>query len=267
MSVRGLNIAATGMNSAQNYVDIISHNIANGSTTGYKEMQPIFMDLIYDTRIIAGSTAGGSSQPNPAGLQFGLGSNLSATIHNFQQGALIPYTDDPWTIALDGPGLFQVTLSDGSTAYTRNGALVVDADGVLSSVLGYPLSPSLTVPQGHAYIKIDTAGNVFTAMTKDALETATKLGTIELALFVNPAGLQAVGDSLYAETDGSGAPLTGTAKTSGFGVIRQHYLEDSNVNTIKAITDLIKAQRWFEFNSNALQTVSDMIKRETNITA
>jgi flagellar basal-body rod protein FlgG len=254
------------MNSAQANVDILAHNIANGNSFGYKEMRGVFHDLMYQDVIIAGSPTSGSTQPNPAGLQFGLGSNMVATIHDFTQGALIPYSNDQWTMAIDGPGLFEVTLTDGSTAYTRNGVMVVDSEGALCSVLGHPFSPGITIPRDHTYLRVDSAGNVFSASTQAGLETAERIGTLNLAMFVNFAGLRAVGDTLYAETEGSGPPIIGTADSEGFGVIRQRFIEDSNVNTIEAITNLIKAQRLFEFNSNALQTVSEMLKRETNIT-
>ncbi|AIF81532.1 flagellar basal-body rod protein FlgG [endosymbiont of Acanthamoeba sp. UWC8] len=258
MSLRALNIAATGMVANERKIDNISHNVANSETKGYKRSDVIFNDLLYQTETRMGSLSAADGSIIPTGIQFGLGTAVGATYKVFSQGELIPTPNTPLNLALDGNGFFLVNLPDGNTGYTRAGELMRSPDGVIVNPLGYEISPGITIPQDALNVTITRDGRV--QATIAGQPDPQDLGQLDLAIFQNPSGLEAIGDSIYKETTASGAPILGFALDDGFGSIKQHFVESSNVNSITEIMNLIKAQRNYEMNSKVMQTAEQMAK-------
>lgn len=254
---RALSTAALGMSAQQKAVDNIANNLANVGTTGYKRTTLAFQDLFYEN--IASSRQGSSvsrvSNDAPA-LQIGHGSRAVATIRNFMQGSMAE-TGNALDLAISGEGFFQIELPDGTIAFTRDGNFNPDSTGLLVNNSGLPLADFIEIPPDAVGLDISQDG-IVTALMADG-GTRIELGQIELAKFVNAGGLEARGDNLYMETEASGAPFYGTPGSEGFGVIRQGYLEESNVDIVTEMVRLIEAQRAYETNSKMVQTAEDMM--------
>jgi flagellar basal-body rod protein FlgG len=250
------------MSAQQRSVDNIANNLANVGTTGFKRSTIAFQDLFYEN--IASSKLGNSSSRSSSEgpmLQLGHGSRAVATIRNFMQGS-VAETGNSLDIAISGEGFFQVELPDGNIAYTRDGNFSKDATGLLVNNSGLPLADQIEVPQDALAIKIEQDGTV-TALLSD--NTEIDLGQLELAMFANNGGLEALGDNLFAATEASGLAFFGTPGSEGFGVVRQGYLEQSNVDIVTEMVRLIEAQRAYETNSKMVQTAEDMMSVTNSI--
>ncbi|MFK7838827.1 MAG: flagellar basal-body rod protein FlgG [Bdellovibrionales bacterium] len=255
--MRSLDIGATGMLAQQMNVDVISNNIANMTTTGFKRQRPAFMDLIYQNIDKPGSTSSDSGTIVPTGIQLGLGVRTGAVYREHAQGA-IQITENPLDVAITGEGFFQIQLPSGDTAYTRDGTFQLNENGELVTVQGFLVDPGITIPDDAISIDINREGEVL--VTQPGNTSTTNVGQIQTARFVNPAGLEAIGDNLFLETDASNAPTTGTPGQDEFGALRQSALEQSNVNVVEEITQLITAQRSYEMNSNVISTSDEMLQ-------
>ncbi|MDR2885077.1 MAG: flagellar basal-body rod protein FlgG [Deferribacteraceae bacterium] len=254
--VRSLYTAATGMNAQQKNIDNTSNNIANANNAGFKKGRVLFEDLLYQELKAAGSlTATGIS--HPTGVQEGMGVNVVAIEKIFTQGSY-QYTDVPMDVAISGDGFFQVTLPDGTTAYTRAGSFKRDADGNVVTPSGYYLFPNINIPEAATELSISNDG-IFSAYMPGEAEP-TELGQIEIARFINPAGLRAVGENLFTETGASGAAQVAIPGEEGFGSLRQFFLEMSNVNIADEMVNMIVGQRAYEMNSKAIQTSDEMLQ-------
>ena len=260
---RALSTAALGMSAQQRSVDNVANNLANVGTTGFKRSTIAFQDLFYEN--ISSSKRGGSvNSENGSGpsLQIGHGSRAVATVRNFMQGA-VAETGNPLDVAVSGSGFFQVELPDGSIGYTRDGNFSMDSTGTLVNNSGLPLASQIEVPADAVAIEIAQDGTVSALMSGD--NSQVELGQIELAKFANPGGLEAMGDNLFAETEASGLPFYGAPGEEGFGVVRQGYLEQSNVDIVNEMVRLIEAQRAYETNSKMVQTAEDMMSVTNSI--
>ena len=260
--MRALSIGATGMMAQQLNVEVISNNIANMSTTGYKRQRAEFQDLLYQQERRVGSPTSDTGTILPAGVQVGLGVKTAAISRDNQQGALAK-TDNRLDVALQGPGYFNVQLPNGDTAYTRAGSFQLAADGTIVTADGYPVQPAIVIPQNAKDVVISTAGEVFAYF--DGQVQPQNLGQLELSTFINENGLEAEGSNLFKETTASGAPVVGVAGQTGFGTILQGYLEGSNVNVVSEITNLIQAQRAYEMNSKSIETADQMLQTITQL--
>lgn len=258
--MRALDIAASGMQSQQLFVDVTSQNLANVNTTAYKMQRPEFQDLLYQNLRRVGTNSSDNSTIVPSGIQIGLGVKLAAVTRNTNQGPLQP-TENPLDIAVQGKGYFQITQPDGTIAYTRDGAFQLSPDGIIVTADGFQLQPSITIPQNATSISINQSGEV--SVTIQGQTDPQILGQIQTAAFINPPGLQAIGNNLFLETSASGTPLLGTPGLDGFGTMAQGFLESSNINPITELTNLIKAQRVYEMNSTIV-TKSDQMLQSLN---
>ncbi len=261
--IRSLWTGTSGMTTQQLNMDVISNNLANVNTTGYKKSRADFQDLLYQEMKIPGSATSDDTQ-SPTGLQIGLGSRLAAIGKNYTQGDFIS-TQNENDVAIEGEGFFQVQLPDGETAYTRAGAFHRDSEGRLTTSEGYLVLPPITVPEGSRNFTISKAGEV-SVNIGNATET-TILGTLTLATFTNKQGLLSIGQNMLRETPASGAPQLGNPGTNGYGTLLQTYLEGSNVNIIEEIANMITTQRAYEINSKTLQTTDSMMQTTTNLTS
>ena len=255
--ISALWIAKTGMQAQQNQLDLISNNLANVSTNGYKRASAVFEDLMYQNLRQVGASTSEQSQL-PTGLQVGLGVRTAATQRSFAQGNL-QQSGNPMDIAINGNGFFQVALPDGSQAYTRDGAFQVNAQGRLVTSSGYTLSDNITIPANAKSVSISADGIVSVATANSA--AAQNVGTLTLANFINPAGLEPRGQNLYAETSASGGPVVGAAGSNGLGPLMQGYVETSNVNVVQELVTMIQTQRAYEMNSKAIQTADQMLQK------
>jgi flagellar basal-body rod protein FlgG len=256
--MRSLDIGATGMLAQQMNVDTISNNIANMTTTGFKRQRLEFQDLMYQHLKRPGSTSSAAGNVIPNGLSMGLGVRPAATYRVHEQGTL-QITDNDLDIAINGRGFFQIELPNGDTAYTRAGNFSKNQDGELvTSEAGYRVLPGITIPADSLGIEINEEGEV---LSKQPNQTALQnLGQIQLASFVNAAGLEASGDNLFLETEASGAPIVANPGEDNLGLLKQGLLEQSNVDAVKEITLLITAQRAYEMNSNVISTSDQMME-------
>lgn len=254
--LRSLWIAKTGMESQQTNIDVISHNLANVSTNGFKRSRPVFEDLIYVTLRQPGSQASQQTQV-PSGLQLGTGARPVATERIHIQGSPTQ-TGNSFDLAIQGNGFFQVQLPDGSLAYTRDGAFQVNNQGIVVTANGDPLQPQITVPIDAVKIDIGKDGTV--SVTQPGNVTTTQ-GPITLTNFINPTGLDSVGDNLYLETVASGTPNTGNPGTNALGSLQQGFVEASNVSVVEELINMIQAQRAYEINSKAIQASDQMLQR------
>jgi flagellar basal-body rod protein FlgG len=260
--MRSLDIAGTGMQAQQTNVEVISNNIANMTTTGFKRRRAEFQDLIYQDLRRVGSNSSDSGSVVPAGAQVGLGAKTAAIYRISEQGNL-QQTGNSLDLAISGNGYFQVTLPSGDTAYTRDGTLSMSPDGTIVTADGYVVQPGITIPSNATSVAINTAGQVQATI---AGQTAPNtVGTIQLAVFPNEAGLDAQGDNLLLQTAASGAPVTGAPGATGFGTVLQGFVETSNVNVVTEITNLITAQRAYEMNSKVITTSDQMLSTLTNL--
>lgn len=254
--MRSLDIGATGMLAQQMNVDVISNNIANMSTNGYKRQRVDFQDLIYQNIDRPGSISSENGTVLPAGLQLGLGVRVASVYRIHEQGPL-QTTENPFDMAITGDGFFQISMPNGEVGYTRSGVFQVNADGEIVNTKGYQIDPNIVIPQDAIDVEINASGEVYAKLQGQT--DLVNLGQIQLATFVNPAGLEAVGDNLFIETEASGSPTTGNPGTENFGMLQQGLLEQSNVNVVEEITDLISAQRAYEMNSNVISTSDEMM--------
>jgi flagellar basal-body rod protein FlgG len=260
--LRSLHIARTGLDTQQTQLDVVSNNLANVSTTGFKKGRAVFEDLLY--QIIRQPGAQSSQQTQlPSGFQLGVGSRTVATERIFQQGSL-QQTSNPLDVAINGRGFFQIQMPDGGTAYSRDGSFQVDSQGTLVTASGYAVLPNMQIPQDALVVSIARDGTVSVTQPGNP-NTVTQLGQIQLATFVNPVGLQSQGENLYIETAASGAPQVNNPGTNGLGVLNQSFLETSNVNVAEELVNMIIAQRAFELNSRAITTSDQMLQRLTQI--
>lgn len=260
--MRSLDIAATGMLAQQRNVEVISNNLANMNTTAFERRRTEFHDLIYQDLRRVGSTSSDSGTIVPTGVQIGLGVKLAAVYRISEQGNLTS-TDNPFDLAIQGKGFFQITLPNGDTAYTRDGTFQLNENGEIVTHDGFLLQPGLTVPAKAVDVTINASGQVLAKI--DGKTKLRTVGQIELARFQNPAGLHAKGNNLYLETPASGKPNTGTPQSNGFGTILQGFLETSNVNAVEEISQLISAQRAYEMNSKVIQTSDQMLGTLTQL--
>ena len=255
--LRSLWIAKTGMEGQQTKLDTIANNLANVGTNGYKRAGVVFEDLMYQNLRPAGAASSEQSQL-PTGLQVGLGSRAAATTRNFNQGSL-QQTGNSFDLAIKGQGFFQIQLPDGTTGYTRDGSFQVDANGQLVTSAGYAVQPGITIPSGASGVTVSETGIVTATI---AGQTAPQtLGTLQLASFINPAGLDPKGGNLFGETAASGTPNAAAPGNSGHGTLAQGFVEGSNVNVVQELVDMIATQRAYEINSKAIQTSDQMLQR------
>lgn len=256
--MRALWTAASGMSAQQSNMDNISNNLANVNTTGHKKHRAEFQDLMYQTMRQAGSATGPDTML-PTGLQMGHGVRLTATNTIHTTGSF-QTTDVPTDMAIEGEGFFQITMPDGTIAYSRDGSFKVDADGRIVTSDGYPLEPEIYIPQDapSETIMISSDGRV--SAKPAGQQDSEEVGQIELSRFVNPAGLSSLGRNLYVETAASGAPINNAPGTDGTGTIRQKTLEMSNVQMVEEMVNMIVAQRAYETNSKAITTSDSMLE-------
>ncbi len=255
--INSLWISKTGMEAQQTQLDVISHNLANVSTTGYKRANAVFEDLMYQNLRQVGANTTEQSQL-PTGLHLGLGVRTVATSRSFSQGTL-QQTGNNLDVAIQGSGFFQVTMTDGSTNYTRDGSFQVDSQGRLVTSNGLAVANGVTVPANAKNITIGLNGTVTASIPGST--TPQPIGTIALASFLNPAGLEPQGQNLFAESPASGQPATGTPGANGLGNLSQGFLETSNVNVVQELITMIQTQRAYEMNSKAIQTSDQMLQK------
>ncbi|VBB08915.1 flagella basal body rod proteins signature [Lucifera butyrica] len=259
--IRALWTAGTGMAAQQNNLDVISNNLANVNTAGFKKSRSDFEDLMYETVRQAGSTTGPNTQL-PTGIQIGHGVRQVATQKIYTAGNLTN-TGNSYDMAIQGDGFFQITMPDGTLAYTRDGSFSKDSNGILVTSEGYPVEPQINVPSDATSISVSSTGDVTAAIPG---QTAPQdLGQIQLARFVNPAGLNSIGGNLLTETAASGTPVVSDPGTDGAGTIANQYLEMSNVQVVEEMVNMIVAQRAYEVNSKAITTADDMLNIADNL--
>lgn len=253
-------IAKTGLEAQQSRMAAISNNLANASTAGFKRSRVVFEDLLYQNIRQVGAQSSQDTQLS-SGFLLGMGVRTVATEKMFSQGALVQ-SENPLDIAIDGRGFVQVLLPDGSESYTRAGSFQVDNQGQMVTSSGYPLQPSITIPEGALSITIGKDGTVSVRTSSSA--QLQDVGAIQLADFVNPSGLQPIGENLYLESSSSGFPQLGTPGLNGLGTLVQGFVESSNVNVVEELVSMIETQRVYEMNSKAISTTDEMMQFVTN---
>lgn len=265
MAITALYSAATGMRAQETNIDVISNNIANVNTTGFKKIRANFQDLLYQ-RLNPSGAIDGASNRTPSESVVGLGVELVNTQRDFSQGPL-EETKRQLDIAIQGKGFLQVELPEdlgrGGFGYTRDGNLYVDADGQLVTGQGYRVQPNITLPQDFIDVAISNDGVI--SVSTPTSTSLQQVGQLELAFFVNDEGMESIGQNLLLETDASGAPVTGAPGAAGLGTVNQGFLESSNVSLVEELVNMIKAQRAFEFNSQAIKTADEMLQVVTNL--
>ncbi len=253
-------IAKTGLDAQQTKMSVISNNLANVSTIGFKRDRAVFEDLVYQNVRQSGASSTESTEL-PSGLQVGTGVKTVATQKLHTQGSVVQ-TNNSFDMAIEGDGYFQILHPDGSIAYTRDGEFALDANGQMVNASGYQLEPAITVPQGTVSITIGSDG-VISALASGA-NAPTQLGQVTLASFINPTGLESIGGNLYRETASSGAPQVDVPGQNGNGTILQGALESSNVNVVEELVNMIETQRAYEMNSKAISTSDEMLAYVSN---
>jgi flagellar basal-body rod protein FlgG len=259
--IRSLWVAKSGLEAQQLNVDVISNNLANVSTNGFKRQRAVFEDLLYQQLRQPGAQTSQQTQV-PSGLQVGAGVKPVATVRNFANGSL-QQTTGALDVAVNGQGFFQILLPDGTTAYTRDGSFQLDSNGQMVTSSGYQLQPAITIPSNTLTVTIGSDGTV--SVTQAGSTTPVQLGTIQLANFINPGGLQARGENLFLESAASGPPQLDTPGTNGLGSLNQGFVETSNVSVTEELVNLITAQRAFEINSRAIETSDQMLQKLTQL--
>ncbi len=259
--IRSLWISKTGLDAQQMQMDVISNNLANVSTNGFKRSRAVFEDLLYQTIRQPGASSSQQTQL-PTGLQLGTGVQPVATERLHTQGNL-QKSDDARDVAISGDGFFQVLMPDGTTAYTRDGSFKTDNQGQLTTASGFPIDPAITIPQNATSMTISRDGVV--SVTTSGNIQSVQVGTIQLATFINPGGLESKGENLYVETTASGNPITNTPDSNGAGALKQNYVETSNVNVVEELVNMIQTQRAYEINSKAITTSDQMLQRLTQM--
>ena len=255
--MRALYIASTGLSAQQLNVDSISHNLANMTTTGFKAVRPEFQDLIYQDLKRVGTNSSDQGTVLPIGVQVGLGVKTGGISRNITQGSLST-TDNALDIAIQGKGYFEIELPDGTQAYTRDGSFKINGDGVIVTNNGFVVQPSITIPDNATNVSINSSGEV--SVTVQGETDPQQLGQLQLTAFINPAGLQAIGDNLLTETTASGAALVNNPGIEGMGTLLQGALERSNVDAVTEMTSLISAQRAYEMNTKVLTAADQMLQ-------
>ncbi len=260
--MRALKIAATGMAAQQMRVETISNNLANMSTTGYNARRAEFADLHYQQMARAGAVNASDGTVLPTGVQLGLGVRPAAVSMHLAQGA-ISATNGDLDVAIDGLGYLEVVLPSGGTAYTRDGGLKRTGEGLIVTSDGFPVQPEIVIPSDTRSLSINPAGEVYAYFSEGT--EGQLLGQFNLTGFTNPKGLEALGSNLFAETEASGPPLTTTPGQDGLGTLRQGYLEDSSVDAVREITELIEAQRGYEMNAKVISAADQMLGATTQV--
>jgi flagellar basal-body rod protein FlgG len=260
--MKALQIAASGMAAQQMKVDVVANNLANMSTTGYNARRVDFADLHYQQIAKPGSISAQDGSMLPTGIQMGLGVRPAAVTVILQQGS-VSQTHGDLDVAIEGRGYLEITLPNGASAYTRDGGLQRTADGLIVTSEGYPVAPGITIPADAAAVAINGNGEVY-ASFNDQVEPQL-LGQFNLVSFVNEKGLQAVGSNLYLESPASGAPQVSTPGLDGLGTLRQGYLEDSSVDAVREVSELIKAQRGYELNAKVITAADQMLSATTQV--
>ncbi|ACC72123.1 MULTISPECIES: flagellar basal-body rod protein FlgG [Paraburkholderia] len=253
---RSLYIAATGMNAQQAQMDTISNNLANVSTNGFKGSRAVFEDLLYQTIRQPGANSTQQTEL-PSGIQLGTGVQQVATERLYTQGNL-QQTGNSKDVAINGQGFFQVQMPDGTTAYTRDGSFQTNSQGQLVTSSGYQVLPAITIPQNATSLTIGSDGVV--SVTTAGSTATTQIGSLQIATFINPTGLDAKGENLFAETTSSGTPNVATPGLNGAGTLNQGYVEASNVNVVQELVNMIQTQRAYEINSKAVTTSDQMLQ-------
>jgi flagellar basal-body rod protein FlgG len=253
---RSLFIAATGMNAQQAQMDVISNNLANVSTNGFKGSRAVFEDLIYQTLRQPGANSTQNTEL-PSGSQVGTGVQQVATERLYTQGNLTQ-TGNSKDVAINGNGFFQVQMPDGTIAYTRDGSFQTDQQGRLVTSSGFPVQPGITIPQNATNLTIGADGTV--SVTQGNSTNTVNIGSLQLATFINPTGLDSIGGNLFQETQSSGAPNVGQPSLNGIGSLQQGYVETSNVNVVQELVNMIQTQRAYEINSKAVTTSDQMLQ-------
>lgn len=254
--IRALWTASTGMEAQQLNIDVIAHNLANVNTTGFKRSRADYQDLLYQEI----KSAGASSSPStivPTGIQVGQGVRTVSTAKLFDQGNF-KQTGNGLDLAIEGDGFFQVTMPDGSVAYTRTGEFKLDNQGRITTSDGYTIEPQISIPTDALSISVSADGIV--SVSQPGINIPTEVGNIELARFVNPSGLKSAGKNLYTTTAASGDAITSTPGSDGLGTLAQGFLEMSNVSVVEEMVNMIAAQRAYEINSKAIQTTDEMLQ-------
>ena len=260
--MRALNTAATGMQAQQLNVEVIANNIANMNTTGFKRQRAEFQDLLYQNVERMGVTSSDAGTIVPTGVQVGVGVKAGSVYRVTEQGSFTQ-TQNPYDVAIQGEGYFIVQLPDGRDAYTRAGNFSLSADGQIVTEDGFTVAPGISVPPDAVGISINRQGVVQAIMADGS--APQDLGALEMARFVNPAGLEAIGDNAFLETPASGTANRGLPGQVGFGTVMQNFLEASNVNAVTEISALITAQRAYEMNSKVITTTDEMLRSTTNL--
>src|SRR6185437_4644041 len=260
--MRSLDIASTGMQAQQTNVEVISNNIANMTTTGFKRQRAEFQDLIYQNLRRVGSNSSDTGSIVPSGAQVGLGVKTAAIYRINEQGNL-QQTSNTLDMAIQGNGYFQVTLPSGETAYTRDGTFGLAADGTIVTADGHTVQPGLQIPANAMGVTVNSAGQV--QVTLSGQTAPQTVGQLQLAVFPNEAGLESQGDNLYLQSAASGAPVPGNPASPGYGTVMQGFIETSNVNVVTEITNLITAQRAYEMNSKVITSSNEMMSTLTNL--
>ena len=255
--IRSLWISKSGMEAQQTQLDHISNNLANAATNGYKRSHAVFEDLMYQNLRQSGAASSEQTQL-PTGLQVGLGTRAVASARDFSQGNL-QQSSNYLDVAINGNGFLQVTLPDGGTAYTRDGALKLDSQGQIVNNAGYPVQPGITIPANAQSVSISATGQVSVTLPGQAAPQV--LGQFQMASFVNPGGLDPRGQNLFTETAASGTPNAGVPGSNGLGTLQQGFLETSNVNMVEELVSMIQTQRSYELNSKAVSTSDQMLQR------
>jgi flagellar basal-body rod protein FlgG len=249
------------MQAQQLNIDVLSNNLANVNTSGFKRSRADFQDLLYETLRLAGAPSSATTEV-PTGIQLGHGARPAAVQKIFMQGEY-KQTKNELDIAIEGDGFFQITMPDGETAYSRAGAFKLDSEGRIVTSDGYSMEPEISIPDDSMQISIGTDGTV--SVRQAGENQANEIGTIQLARFINPAGLNSIGRNLYLPTSASGDVITGTAGEDGFGTLAQGFLEMSNVSVVEEMVNLITAQRAYEINSKSIQAADEMLQIANNI--
>ncbi len=260
--MRSLDIAGTGMQAQQTNVEVISNNIANITTTGFKRRRAEFQDLIYQNLRRVGANSSDTGTVVPSGAQVGLGVRTAAIYRIGEQGNL-QQTSNSLDVAISGNGYFQVTLPSGETAYTRDGTFGLAPDGTIVTADGYTVQPGLTIPSNATNVTINRTGQVQVSLSGQTAPST--VGSLQLTVFPNEAGLDAQGENLFLQTAASGNPVTGAPAAPGFGAVMQGFVETSNVNVVTEITNLITAQRAYEMNSRVITASDQMLSTLTNL--
>lgn len=260
--MRALNVAATGMMAQQLFVETISNNIANMTTTGYKRRRPEFQDLLYQNQRRIGAQTSDVGTMVPAGVQIGLGVRPAAIYRIHEQGDL-QSTENRLDMAIQGEGFFVIEMPDGEEGYTRSGQFQISPDGLLVNADGYPLSPNIRIPEEAIQVSISQSG-IVEVKFQGQVDTV-EVGQIELATFISPAGLEAIGNNILLETTASGPPTIGEPGTENTGTVLQAFLESSNVDPVTEMTMLITAQRAYDLNSKVIKAGDEMMATVTQL--